>query len=82
MNRTSMLIVCVDVLRVRQSYAYDTKTHIFTSAFDAYADHTPRIRTRMPILRKRFTLEAYNYDEPTLTICQRAIAVRVGFISA
>jgi len=55
MNHTSTLIVLVGVLRARQSYAYGTETHIFTSHFDAHANHTHRICIRTPIIRKRFT---------------------------
>ena len=55
MNYISTLIVHVGVLRARQSYAYGTETHIFTSHFDAHANHTHRICIRTPIIRKRFT---------------------------
>ena len=80
-NLTSTPIVRIDFSRVWQSYEYDMKAHIFTSPSDAHAYHTLRICTRTPIICKRFTLEAYAYDRPTLTICQRAIVVRIGFIS-
>jgi hypothetical protein len=47
MNHTSTLIIRVGFLRARQSYAYgyETETHIFTSHFDAHANHTHRNRT-------------------------------------
>ena len=55
MSHISTLIVLEGVLRARQSYAYGTETYIFTSHFDAHANHTHRICIRTPILRKRFT---------------------------
>ena len=54
MNHISTLIVLVGVLRARQSYAYGTETHIFTSHFDAHVNHRHRIRIRTPIICKRF----------------------------
>jgi len=55
MNHISTLIVRVGFLRAQQSYAYETETQIFTSHFDAHANHTHRICIRTPIIRKRFT---------------------------
>jgi len=52
MNHTSTLIIRIDFLRARQSYTCETKTHIFTSHFDA---HTRRNPMRTPIIRKRLT---------------------------
>ena len=62
MNHTSMLIVRIDFLRARQSYAYETEMPIFTYHSDARANHMQRIRTRTPIIRKRSTREAYAYN--------------------
>jgi len=55
MNHIGMLILHVGFLRARQSYTYKTETHIFTSHFDAHANHMHRICIRTPIIRKRFT---------------------------
>jgi len=62
MNHTHTLIVLVGVLCARQSHAYETEMHIFTSHFDAHANHTHRICIRTPIIRKRFTYEADAYS--------------------
>ena len=59
MNHTRKLIVGVDFSRIRQSYAYETDSHIFTSPSNADANHMQRIHMCTPIIRKRFTLEAY-----------------------
>ena len=82
MNDTHTQILCVDFLRVPQSYAYDTKIHVLTSSSDAHANYALRISTRAPIIHKRLTLEVYAYDKPTLSIPHCTIVVRVGFISA
>jgi len=55
MNDIHTIIGHIDFLCVRQSYAYDAKTHSFTSPSDVHANHTLGIR------RKRFTLEVYKY---------------------
>jgi len=48
------LIIRVDFSRVKKSYAYETDSNIFTSPSNADANHTQRIRTRTPIVRKKF----------------------------
>jgi len=57
MNNAHTQMVRINFLCVQQSYAYDTKTHIFTPPSDAHAYHMLRICTRTPITGKRFTLE-------------------------
>ena len=62
MNHTSTLIILIDFLRARHSYAYETETPIFTSHFDAHANHTHKIRICTPIIRKKFIEEADAYN--------------------
>ena len=76
MNHKSTLIVRIEVLRIRQSYAYDTKTHIFTSAFDAYADHTPRIMKKIHFRGLHVRL-AHAYDSSAYDCCVRRIHKRM-----
>ena len=61
-NDTRTQIELVDFSCIRQSYAYDNKTHVFTSHSDVHANYMLRIHMRMPIIRKRSTLEVYAYN--------------------